>query len=35
MSKNARDFIDNLVKKNPNERIKSYRLLEQSFLKKK
>jgi serine/threonine protein kinase len=32
MSANARDFIENLIKKNPNERIKSYKLLQHPFL---
>lgn len=32
MSSLAKDFIQNLVKKNPNERMKSYRLLNHPFL---
>ena len=32
MSLNARDFIENLLKKNPNERMKSYKLLQHPFL---
>lgn len=32
MSSTARDFIENLIKKNPNERMKSYKLLQHPFL---